>query len=146
MKVNNQGASLMVVLAIFVVLLVVAMNVVMLVAAGDRTARQEYETEQAQLYLSSIYSTLNAKMLDGTWNEAFVNGQTVSIEVSGFKDGSGSAIPVTVNLTLDKSAASVSYLITYQGKQYCIHAQYLCKKTGDTVTITLKSCEEMKQL
>lgn len=143
---NNRGASLLVVLAAFVVLLVVAMNVIMLVSAGNRTALQEYETEQTQLYVSSAYSALNEKMLAGTWKDAFVDGQTVTIEVTGFKDSSGAAMPVTIQVTRNRNQVSVNYLITCQGRQYSITAQYLYKSVGSTMTITLRSCQEMIQL
>ena len=64
---DNQGASLLLVLAVFVVLLVVVMNLLMLVSAGDRTTNQEYDAAQTELYLASIYDVLNEQMVAGTW-------------------------------------------------------------------------------
>ena len=46
MKNNNRGASLLIVLGLFVVLTVVDMNMLMLVNAGDDTVNKEYEAQQ----------------------------------------------------------------------------------------------------
>lgn len=136
----------MIVLAIFVVLLVVAMNLLMLVSAGDQTTNREYEAAQTELYLASIYDVLNEEMLAGTWKEAFVRDETTTVDITGFVDGAGNAIPVTIDISLTRNMADVEYKINYQGKVYLITAQYSCRKRDDDFTITLKACKDLEQL
>lgn len=143
---DNRGASLMIVMAAFVLLLTAAMNILMLASAGNRTAIREYEAEQALLYLSSVYGILNEKMTGGEWQQAFVPGETVEIEVSGFQDGEGSAIPVTITVALNGNLADVGYLIEIQGNQYLILAQYQYAGSNGTAAITLKNCREIIQV
>lgn len=143
---DNRGASLLLVLAVFVVMLVVVMNLLMLVSAGNRTTVQEYEAEQTEMYLASIYEVLNSRMVAGTFSGAFVADKTTNITVSGFQDGEGNAIPVEIKVSLVKTVADVEYYITYQGEQYCIKAKYACRKKDGKINITLRSCEELTQL
>ena len=145
-KADNRGASLMIVMAAFVLLLTAAMNILMLTSSGNRTAIREYEAEQVSLYLSSIYGILNEKMTGGEWQEAFVPGETVEIEVSGFHDKEGGAIPVTITVAPNGNLADVSYLIQIQGNQYLILAQYQYSKSDGVFAITLKNCREIIQV
>ncbi len=140
---NNRGASLLIVLGMFVVLTVIAMNMLMLASAGDNAAATEYETEQRELYISSIYGILNEKMQEGLWKEAFVPGETTTITVDGFEDAGGTAVPVTVDVMLTRNLAETVYRITYQGETYRIPAKYIYYNIDGEVTITLKTCEEM---
>ncbi len=139
---DNRGASMLVVLALFVILSVVAMNMLMLADAGERTAVQEYETEQRELCLYSIYEVLNGQLIQGTWNDAFVQGETVEISADGFQDTNGTAIPVIMKLTLERNLANLEYCVTYEGEVYRLTAKYIYYNTGGAITITLKSCGE----
>lgn len=140
---NNRGASLMIVLGLFVVLTVVAMNMLMLVNAGDDTANKEYEAQQRELCISSVYTVLNDKMQEGIWKDAFVPNETTVITVEGFQDTEGGAIPVTIDVTLTRNLAEVAYHITYLGETYRIPAKYVYYNIDGEVTITFKTCEEM---
>ncbi len=145
-KTDNRGASLMIVMAAFVLLLTAAMNILMLASSGNRTAIREYEAEQVSLYLSSVYGILNEKMTGGEWQQAFVSGETVEIEVSGFHDKEGGAIPVTITVAPDGNLADVSYLIQIGENQYLILAQYQYSNNNGTFAITLKNCREIIQI
>ena len=140
---DNRGASLLIVLGLFVVLTVVAMNMLMLVNAGDDTANKEYEAQQRELCISSVYTVLNDKMQEGFWKEAFVPDETTTITVDGFQDTEGTAIPVTIDVTLNRNLAQVAYHITYKGETYQIPAKYIYYNIDGEVTITFKTCEEM---
>ncbi len=143
---DNRGASLLIVLALFVVLLVVVMNLLMLVSAGDEAAKEEYHTAQTEMYLYSVYDILNTQMVSGAWQNAFVDGETVSIEVEGFEDEEGNEMPVTIEIVCNRNKADVSYHISYQGVTYLIAAQYTYYEMVNQVSIELKACRGMIQL
>lgn len=145
-KNDNRGASLILVLAVFVVMLVVVMNLLLLVSSGNYSTKQEYEKEQTDLYLTSIYEILNTQMEEGIWKDAFVMGQTTTIDVTGFEDAEGNAIPVEIKVSLDKTLADVEYNVTYGGEQYQIAAKYSCRKKEGELKIVLRYCEEVRHL
>ncbi|MBR1931375.1 MAG: hypothetical protein IJ833_07905 [Lachnospiraceae bacterium] len=142
-KYDNRGASLLIVLGLFVLLTVVAANMLMLVNAGNTETAEEYETEQTNLIVSSIYETLNAQMESDSnpWKDAFVQDTTTYIDVTGFESPEREAITVSMEVTLKRNQAEVQYEIgTPDGETYRIYTKYNCYGTGDELKATLKEC------
>lgn len=135
---DNRGATLLIVMAVFLFLTVIASNIIMFVNSANNTVNIELETSKQEMYVMSIYEVLNSRMLEGEWNDAFVRGMEVRVDVNGFKDEENEEIPVEISINLSKNNADVYYYITYGGNQFSIHSQYSFIKTGENTTITLK--------
>lgn len=135
---DNRGATLVVVMAIFVVLAVVASNVIMLVNASNATTNDELNATKLELCIMSIYDVLDDKIITGEFDQAFVDGEDVSIDILGFKDELGADIETSMMVSRVKNMATVNFYITLSGEEYCVTAKYTYVSNEGTVTIANK--------
>lgn len=137
-KKDNRGATLLIVMAVFLVLSVVAANVLMMINAGTKTVNSEIDATQRELMIMSIYDKINDKIVAGELNEAFVVDEITTTEFNGFRDEHGQAIPVSMEVEVSKNSADVRCYVTYESSRYCLYAQYSYLAAGGNVTIVKK--------
>ncbi len=86
---NNRGASLVIIMAIFVLVLVLGTLMLMAANASNNSLSMELDADAANVYVSSVFETISAEMKQS--NSAlnklnvFGNNQTISFE--GFRYG-----------------------------------------------------------
>ena len=146
-KENNQGATLLLVLAIFVLLTVVSANMLMLVNAGNVKVKDEFDVEQRNLLIVSVFDTLDATMQRGIWNDAFGEDDPATITVTGFETVEGDALSVDILVERNRNVADVKYHITLpDGATYEIPVKYTCTLAGTPSRVTglaMRECGEI---
>lgn len=113
---NNRGASLVVIMAIFVLLLVLCTHMLMAANASNNSLMKELDADAANVYVSSVFECVSAEI---TKYSIFGSEQTISLE--GFEKG-------TVNAYV-KTDRTIVYDIPYTdstGKEYIyeVYAKY----------------------
>lgn len=125
---NNRGASLVVIMAIFVLILVLGTHMLMAANASNNSLMMELDADAANVYVSSVYECINAEITSASGSlkklSIFDKEQTISLE--GFEKGS-----VTLDVKTDRT---VVYDIPYTdstGKEYMYEVYAKYRMSGD---------------
>lgn len=143
-KDNNRGAAFVVVLAVFTFMIVIIMSILMLASSVDYNVGEEYDTKQAELYVSSIYQLIDHKVCTCEFKDAFVDGETTHVVISDLKDKAGNEIAVSLDVKQDRKRAEVTYTIGYMGEQYLLITDYGVVVNGSDKTITNRGCRGLQ--
>lgn len=130
---NNRGASLVIIVAIFALCMVLAMNVLMAAHATTTGLNDEYDTERINMYVSSVYNCINQKVIDGSLNELFEAGADKTATFTGFDGGN---VTVTGHREVGTKEATATFTIPFEGSNYKIQTVYTLTSTFPLV----KSC------
>lgn len=137
---NDRGATFIVVLAVFTFITALALTILIMATSADTSLSQEYDIEQTEFFVSSIYGIMNEKFVDGEFNDALVDGETIEIDVTGFHDTAGAAIPVKMKVVRTNKRVNVTYEITYLGIAHEITADYNISGTEESKVIVERGC------
>lgn len=118
---NNRGASLVIIVAIFALCLVLAMNVLMAAHATTTGLDDEYDTERINMYVASVYNCVNQKILDGTLLGIFQVGTDKTVTFTGFDGGT---VTVVGHREAGVSEATATYTIPFEGNDYKVQTVY----------------------
>ncbi|MGL5258525.1 MAG: hypothetical protein ACRC7V_00290 [Lachnospiraceae bacterium] len=121
---DNKGASMILVLGLFLVLAGLGVNLLNATQANVMNQRDEFEKEQILLYVASIYDIVNSRIEAGDFliaNESFPDDV---VDISGFKVGSDT-IKVRVLFDSTKTPITSDLEITLEGKTYTISSTYI---------------------
>lgn len=86
---NNRGASLVVIMAIFVLILVLCTHMLMAANASNNSLMKELDADAANVYVSSVFECINdAIVMDGGALHGYnIFGNESSIVLKGFQYG-----------------------------------------------------------
>lgn len=137
---NDRGATFVVVLAVFSFIMVLILSILMMTTSADTSLGQEYDTEQVEFYVSSIYQILNERFVAGEFDASLVDGETTEIVVTGFEDAKGDAISVKMKVERTRKRASVTYSISYLGTEHELITDYSISGTEEHKNIVERGC------
>ena len=135
---NNKGASLIIIVAVFALIMVLSMNVVMAANVTTTGLEDEFESEQLQMYVSSVYDCINQKILAGEITGLFESGKTHRVDFTGFDED----VYIEATKPMDIKDSVVVYHIAYKGQLYQIQTIYLVSSGF----ITVKSCSGLMDM
>ncbi|MCQ2521116.1 MAG: hypothetical protein MJ105_01940 [Lachnospiraceae bacterium] len=123
---NNRGASLLIIIAVFALLIVLCTNMLMAARASTTGLVEETITDQATVYVSSVFQQINNELLDTSSRlyQARIFENRSEVKFTGFEGG-----PVTVKGYADYTA---DYVVAFEGKTYTVNAVY---KSGSSLRL-----------
>jgi len=137
---NDRGATFIVVLAVFTFITALSLTILIMATSADTSLSQEYDIEQTEFFVSSIYGIMNEKFVAGEFDDALIDGETVEIDVTGFRDAKGAAVPLKMKVKRAGKRVNVTYEITYLGTVHEIIADYNISGTEESKVIVERGC------
>ncbi|MCR4651110.1 MAG: hypothetical protein K5662_05090 [Lachnospiraceae bacterium] len=167
---DNSGASMLIVLAIFMVAIVVAAALMVMVNASNVSTGELYDQQQAALYSSSIFRIVDKAVMDGKFNSYFViasnplvtpavtpgvtpgpGGETepvighpTVITLSGFEDTEGNSMPVELSITPTKGGADM--ILDVSGQKIYASYRYTVRAGSDPLITGGRISNEAKEV
>lgn len=113
---NKKGSSMLLAVCLFLVLAVLGINLLNAASANVNQSGEEYEKEQAMLYVSSIYEIVNNMIEEGEFSDG--DSLPASAEAKGedaFPAGDGEKIEVSIRF-YQESVIRADVTITLKGQ------------------------------
>lgn len=129
---NNRGASLVIIVAIFALIMVLCLNVMMAANATTNSLSGEYEADRINLYVSSVYHTLNQVIESGDMQNVFPDDENDVNELefsSGGNDNGNHKVGLNVRAEASRKGSDgvIDYYIKFEGNEYHVQATYTVK-------------------
>lgn len=142
---DNRGASLIIVIAIFALVMVLCLNILMAANVTSNNLANEYESDKIDLYISSVYRTINSQICEGNFGNVFDGIQSDGIEsnsitFTGYKYG-GKSVDVTAECVKNGPGyGTIYYRFLLNNKEYEVIGSYSVSRVGGGVLITSTGC------
>lgn len=143
---NQKGASMLLIVCIFLVLAVLGTNLLNAANANVSNTKTEYDKEQTMLYVSSVYEIVNDMVESGDFSDStgslpskaettasqpFLDGNNQDVKVSIAFQTTG--VPIIADITVTCKNPSG------QEESYTIRSTY--SRTGELGKFTRNSCK-----
>lgn len=145
LKNNNKGASLVIIIAVMALFMVLAVNILMAANVTSNNMGNEYDYDNINLYISSVYRVIDEKICNGEIDAIFDGaGDDIDsaniIDIDGFVYKGKSCNVSLKSVKYGINYGEVFYTLTIDGKEYTLIGRYLLNKVNGKTTIKSDGC------